>query len=453
MATVQHRLIIRHPRHPAFLLVAEAGRLRLPAFASEDRHTAEVDYINQAVGQRYGLPTTVLRSLRHSDPRGALVVRVHELQAHGGEASLPPGVCWYGRHDAAARTDGEDADAIAEWLADGAARAVQEHDRDWTQPGWLDEARSWIERALADAGVHEVHEIVQRRAWMSSCVLLVRTGAGAFYFKAVAESLRRECAVTGYLARHFPDAVAPVVATQPDRRWLLMRALPGRCLEEIGDVSAWERAAGMYAGLQLACVTRVPELGALGCGTRGLDVLAAEIDTLTTDLVALQAGEPDGLSAAEVDRLQARAPDLRRRCERLAADGLPSTLDHGDLWPANFFVGDATCAIIDWEDVAIGHPFTGLASLIVGLSLFQPALASREAVRRLERVYLARFEGLAPAPRLRESLRLAGPLGFVEMAARYRSQRPSVLRLHPWMRDLVPQTLRHALTRLDDEEA
>jgi hypothetical protein len=34
--------------------------------------------------------------------------------------------------------------------------------------------------------------------------------------------------------------------------------------------------------------------------------------------------------------------------------------------PANFFVGDATCAIIDWEDVAIGHPFIGPAPLIVG---------------------------------------------------------------------------------------
>lgn len=54
--------------------------------------------------------------------------------------------------------------------------------------------------------------------------------------------------------------------------------------------------------------------------------------------------------------------------------------------------------------------------------------------------------------RLRESLRLAAPLGFVDMAIRYRSQRPSVTRLHPWMRDLAPDALRVALEQLDADE-
>jgi hypothetical protein len=31
---------------------------------------------------------------------------------------------------------------------------------------------------------------------------------------------------------------------------------------------------------------------------------------------------------------------------------------------------------------------------------------------------------------------------------RYRQQAPSVVRLHPWMRNLVPQTLRLALARI-----
>ena len=67
---IHHRLIIRHPSQPAILVLRDAGGLRLPAFASDDRHTAEVDYINLAVRERFGLLTTVLRSLRHSDPLG-----------------------------------------------------------------------------------------------------------------------------------------------------------------------------------------------------------------------------------------------------------------------------------------------------------------------------------------------------------------------------------------------
>jgi hypothetical protein len=35
------------------------------------------------------------------------------------------------------------------------------------------------------------------------------------------------------------------------------------------------------------------------------------------------------------------------------------------------------------------------------------------------------------------------------MALRYRAQRLSVVRLHPWMADLVPQAVRLALTALD----
>jgi aminoglycoside phosphotransferase (APT) family kinase protein len=432
-------------------VLRDAGGLRLPAFASDDRHTAEVDYINVAVRERFGLRTTVLRSLRHSDPLGDVVVRVHELEAHGDEAPPPPtGTYWCGRDELSASAGGEDEDVIAEWLAAGATPGAAVDGREWTLPGWFEEACGWIERSLAAGGVRE---IVQLRAWTSSCVLLVRTGAGDFYFKAVAESIRRECAVTAYLAQHFPHAVARIVATKPERRWFVMTALEGRKLEDVADVTAWERAAAVYARLQLACLARRRDLHALGCPTRNLDALAAEIGPLITDVAALRLGESDGLSASEVDRLRALAPELRRRCERLADSGIPLTIEHGDLWPGNFLVGDATCAIIDWEDVAIGHPFVSLAPLIAGLSIYQPRLCSREVTHRLERAYLAGFAGLASPERLREAFRLAAPLSFVDMALRYRAQRPSVVGLHPWMRDLVPQTLRLALAQLDTDES
>jgi len=430
-------------------VLRDAGGLRLPEFTSDDRHTAEVDYINLAARERFGLLTTVLRTLRHSDPLGEVVVRVHELEAHGDGAPLPAGMHWRPRDEVSARAGGEEHEVIAEWLAADVTPAVAVDGREWTLPGWFEEVCGWIERALADAGVREVHEIVQLRAWTSSCVLLVRTGAGDFYFKAIAQSMRCECAVTAYLAQHFPDAVARIVATNPERRWFLMTALEGRKLEDIVDVTAWERAAAMYARLQLACMSRVRDLRALGCPTRDLEALAAEIEPLTLDVRALQPGEPNGLSASEVARLRALAPDLRRRCERLADYGVPLTIEHGDLWPGNFLVDDATCAIIDWEDVAIGHPFISLAPLIVGLTIYQPRPALREVTQRLERAYLAGFVGVASPERLREAFRLAAPLSFVDMAVRYRHQRPSVVRLHPWMRDLVPQTLRLALTQLD----
>jgi aminoglycoside phosphotransferase (APT) family kinase protein len=277
-------------------------------------------------------------------------------------------------------------------------------------------------------------------------VLCVQAAHGECYFKAVPVSLRRECAVTGYLAHHFPTAVPRVIATESERRWLLMAAGPQRTLAEMTDAVLWERAVGQYASLQVACISRVDELGALGCTARSLHAVAEAIGPLSNDPAALRLGEPDGLSATEIDRLQALAPVLRQRCEQLAAYEIPSTLEHGDLWPGNFLVDQDQCVIIDWEEVALAHPFFSWAPLRVGL---QQSEVDTPVIReRLERTYLAAFVELAPVERLRTALHVAMPLSFIDMAIRYRHQPPSMVRLHPWMRDLVPQTLRLALACL-----
>jgi aminoglycoside phosphotransferase (APT) family kinase protein len=225
-----------------------------------------------------------------------------------------------------------------------------------------------------------------------------------------------------------------------------MAAGPQRRLEEVADMALWERAAAQYARLQVACVPRVHELAALDCMWRTLEALAEAIGPLSTDTAALRPGEPEGLSAAEIERLQACVPLLQGLCARLAACRIPYTLEHGDLWPGNFLVDQDTCVIIDWEDVAIAHPFFSLAPLRVGLSQSQGAAPA--CLDRLERAYVAAYAELAPPERLRTALRMATPLSFIDMAIRYRQQPPSVVRLHPWMCDLVPQTLRLALAAL-----
>jgi aminoglycoside phosphotransferase (APT) family kinase protein len=443
---VQHRLIIRHPLQAAVLVIHERGEIRLPAFISDDRHTAEVDYINAAVRQRFGLLTTVLRSLSHFEALDEVVVRVHELETHGDGALWSQTIRWYGRAQLLSLTDTGERATMAEWLAGETGPGTVVDGREWTSPGWLDEVRGWIERMLHDAGLGTVRDIIQLRTWPSSCVLRVQAANGDCYFKAVPESLRRECAVTGYLAQHFPDAVPRVIATASERRWLLTAACPGRPLDEVTDIALWERAAAQYARLQVACVTHIHELAVLGCTIRSLEALAQAIEPLSSDTAALCPGKPDGLSAAEIERLQALVPWLRQQCEQLAAGGIPFTLEHGDLWPGNFLVEHHRCVIIDWEDAAIAHPFFSLAPLRVGL--YQSGISAPTIQDRLARAYLAAFAGMAPAERLYATLHMAVPLSFIDMAWRYRQQAPSVVRLHPWMRDLVPQTLRLALAHI-----
>lgn len=438
---VRHRLLIRHLRHSGFALIDQAGDPTLPVITTGDAHTAETDYINAAVAQRFGIRATVLRSLSHSAPIDGVVERVHELETHDASAMLTS-VRW---GDPAELRDPADRRAVALCVRSTTAPDVADG-REWMRPGWLDAAQDWTQRALADAGLGAAVEIRQLRNWASSCVLKVRTANAEFYFKALPRSGHVEFNVTTWLAAHYPDAVPRIIATERARRWLLTAACPGHKLEEMSDITRWEIGAMRYARLQADCAARVDELVALGCARRDLDALARSIASLLNDVGALRCGEPDGLTQAECDRLRGALPGLERRCEKLAAYRMAPTIEHGDLWPGNIFVTEATAAVIDWEDVAIGHPFFSIAPLSVGLVNAGLDTAANHA--RLERAYLAGFARFGTAEQLRRALALAAPLCFIEMAQRYRHAPSSVAALHPWMYDLVPQTLRLALSRL-----
>ena len=432
---VRHRLVVSNAGDNVLI---DGGRL--PQLVTDDRHTAEVDYINELAAQRLGLRTIVLRSLDHSDVVDGIVDRVHELELVDVVPSSAT-VRWRPAN-VEDLNDPADKAALALWLQQRQEPVVD--GREWMRRGWFAEACAWIERALHAAGLAAPLEVVQLRTWATSSVLLVRCADGERYFKALPMSGRAEAAIARFLTRHFPDVLPRIVAAEPDRRWLLMDACRGRKLEDIGDVATWERAAARYARLQVDCIAHVDALKALGCPSRNLGQLARSIEALAAD--AALRPHPDGLTHAEYDRFVGSVPELLRRCDELAAFGIPYSLEHGDLWPGNIFCDETSCAVIDWEDVVVAHPFFSLAPLTVGM--MNAGLASAENVARVESAYAAAFQTLAPASRLRRAIELAVPLCFFDMAARYRRQHPSVVRLHPWMRDLVPQTVRLALTKL-----
>ena len=429
----RHRLIVRHRSRRGVIGVDGSGAL--PRIDTPDRHTADVDHVNDAVATRYGLRTTVLRSLLHGEVCDGVVERAHELEVHGGDGALE----W---RPAASIVPADEADraALEAWSAPFAIV----NRRAWMAPGWFESARAWIESTLRSVGKPAPSTIRQLRTWPSSCVLQVDYGDATAYFKALPAG-GPELAVTRWLAEAFPESAAPLIAAAGAHRWLLLGACTGRNLEAVDDVAAWAAAACRYGELQRACATRIDALRRAGCPARPLTSLSRAVAELADDEATLRSGM-EGLTAAEAARLRAVVPALAERCAALAAIGIPESIEHGDLWPGNVFVDDGASAIIDWEDVAIGHPFLSLAPLVVGLA--NAGLATAVNVERLEREYGEAFESVASAERIRRALDLAAPLCFFDMAVRYRAQRASMARLHPWMRDLVPQAVRLALARL-----
>ena len=431
--TNRHRFIVRHPSRRGAIAVERNGAL--PRVDTDDRHTADVDHLNTAVEMRYGLRTTVLRSLLHGDVRNGVIERAHELEVHGDPADSP--LEWR-RMTQDTAVDAADRAAIEAWLEPRAAPSV----RPWSRPGWYARACAWIEQTVRNRGAPVA--IRQLRNWASSCVLRVDVGATTAYFKAVPPE-GPEFAVTRWLANAFPDAVASLVGADARRRWLLLGECAGRNLESLGDIEAWSIAAERYGRLQVDCIERAPELRRVGVPQRALAALPAAVAALAADEELLRAKDA-GLDSREIAQLRAAAAKLDARCTELAASAVPNSLEHGDLWPGNIFVGGRSSAVIDWEDAAIAQPFLSLAPLIVGLG--NAGIASAANVERVERAYLRAFEAIVAPSALRRALELAAPLCFFDMAVRYRAQRTSVVRLHPWMKELVPQTIRLALARL-----
>ena len=112
---VRHRLLIRHSRERGLAMIDAAGDPKLPMVTTADAHTADTDYINVAVEARFGVKTTVLRSLSHSPPIDGSVERVHELEAH----DAPTSVRWCDAPDLAKLDDPEDRRAVALWMQAG----------------------------------------------------------------------------------------------------------------------------------------------------------------------------------------------------------------------------------------------------------------------------------------------------------------------------------------------
>ena len=190
-----------------------ASGARLPSFASADRHTAEVDYINAAVVERWGLVTTVLRSLRHGDPdpAGGSVARAHELEVHSRDPGPPPGTRWDGP-EIVASLPAEDAAIAAEWFA---AEPLPPHAVDgcgWTRPGWLAGARGWIEQRVRDGGAGALREIVQLR----SLGVIVRVARARQRRRPVLQGGARDWTRVG--GDRVPGALLPRGGAAPARR-------------------------------------------------------------------------------------------------------------------------------------------------------------------------------------------------------------------------------------------
>jgi hypothetical protein len=420
------------------LVLPEPDGWRLPRWplfdAPPERGVGFPVAIRAWVRERLGLDTVVLHWRNVAAPGrtdAAARQSLYALETLDASATPPAGGRWVGRDDLASLplAEAHHRPVVDAWLAESAGERVPPGRQPWQRRGWFADAARWVEEQLRRRGTPTVSRPAQWSTKGGCCLLHARTAAGGVYFKALPTMYAREPVVTRRLAELWPDRTAEVLAVDAGRHWLLTAECAGAWLPDVADPGAWAAALRGLAEVQIGCVGLVDELRALGCPDLGLARLPRRLDDLLADPVAPPVGNGAApapwarvdLTGAELREVRALAPRLFAALDRLAACGVPETLEHGDFHPGQVVVTDRGPAYIDWSDAVVSHPFFSLARFMTnvfgpGRARPHPLAEIPAAQARLRDAYLEPWTAVAPRRRLREAAELAMLLGALEHA-------------------------------------
>ena len=276
----------------------------------------------------------------------------------------------------------------------------------WRDPGFLDEAHTWIAERLAEQGCSVVGPVEQPHVTDWSTVMRVPTDAGVVWFKANDETMRHEAAVTALVAPLSAGRVPTPLASDPSTGWLLLADAGPRLRDVIPEersLERWYDVLEAYARIQVACEDQVDALLAAGLPDRRLPTLPAAYDDLLAQLDDVDPRLPDTAAIADL-------------CDRLAAFGIRETLQHDDLHDGQVFLGAGVHQVLDWGDACVSHPFFTLAVTLEGVIAW--GVDDEEGSEDLEphlAAYLRPYAERYPLTdaELREAARLAMRLGWV----------------------------------------
>ena len=295
-------------------------------------------------------------------------------------------------------------------------------DLPWHQPAFLTDAEAWIEARLSDLGMRRSGEIEQPHAFWWSTALRLDTDAGVAWFKATQPEGAFEARLTPMLSAEWPDRTVEVLATDPERGWLLTRDA-GIKLRDLHDgrvVEQWEALLPRYAEMQVGLASRVDELIRLGVPDLRPATLPDQLATLLHEPEMLLPDRDGGIGAGLRDRLLQELPAFEEACSRLAAAGIPETLQHDDLNDGNAFLRGADHVIFDWGDACISHPFHSLVVVLRSLAYRNAWTPGGPEVTRLLDAYLEPWSGHAGRDQLLAAAELALRTGTIQRSLAWR---------------------------------
>jgi len=274
------------------------------------------------------------------------------------------------------------------------------------RPGWLEEITEWTRFELAPQGLHLTGTFSQLNASATSSLVRFATDASAVWFKATGEPNRRELAVTGYLAEHFPDFVPPVVATHANSCGWLTVEVPGSHLNADSDNGAWSAVADALAELQRKTVGHALHLLEAGCiDVRPhalVDFVGPFLEVMRELMDEQTKASPAPLRKQELNSLRNILFDALSAADAL---DLPSALVNLDFNLGNIIAGSGQVTFLDWASGAIGNPFFTFEYLLEQLRTVRPADERLRA--EVSKTYLRSWRSFLDADAFAEAVALA----------------------------------------------
>ncbi|MFL6070566.1 MAG: aminoglycoside phosphotransferase family protein [Actinomycetes bacterium] len=371
--------------------------------------------IVRAVGDLLGSPVTVLRantmSWHDNFDSASMVVEVEPITS-----AVPEPFRW--QHVEPSDVKGVSprwaAESVGAWLVERTSGWSPLRPQ-WSRPGWLSRASSWMKHQMLLAGYEHPEEPQIHWIWGVSVVLSAGSASGTAYLKCSGDRFVTEPVVTRTLAQHSPTLLPQVFAIDADRGWMLMRDMRGTPLG-VQPPAGWGEGLVALQQLQQQWLGRTQELIDLGAEERSLATLTQWVESTTDDTSLMSR-----LASGQRRAWSRSVPAMIEACRQLDTGGPGPTLVHGDFHPWNVFATQGGgVRVFDWTDASVSHPFVDLVTYI-GRS------DDVEVRQKLVRLYLTRWDSQVSSAALTDLTRIALVVGSLHQAHTYSQLIPTVM--------------------------
>lgn len=409
--------IISHPSKPKFLVIRHSDSWSPPLvrFPEEGSIVSKAPLINDGMMNKYGLKTTVLRSVA-TGPKYQCI----EVEMYSASKSKKLHAVWVGSKEFAQFRSSKpgEFDPFELWLKQKENGKIPDLRPPWERTGWFKSAVDWIHYQLDKLNIQTTGSVQQKRAFRTaSNILCVSTAEGRIFFKASYVRPPKEAVLTKKLAAKWPGLIPELLVIDRKKNWMLMRDYMGPQYSRL-KFADYPGVARVVAKFQVESLGSMNQWKKLACPVQGLDYLLAFVQQIDRLAPILGAGGGIALTADEIDHVKRMGEDLQPVFRALSEFSIPLTLVHPDIWYNNLYLKNGAISIADWSGVVVSHPFFSILKLLRFRPFWseeQPDLPSgqeqdNELKEAIVEAYLEPFTRFETMDRLLEAMTLTRKL-------------------------------------------